>query len=1495
VATWLRDLNYRLSRTRLVPAISKLIGFIEQIEQMTPTLPAEDNRFHPMREAANKLIRQSNALARLLITAHQAIKSPIATQELTQAVNHWKAAFLVTCEALADQETAIEQDYLEDKLTINNYATYQVLKGVVHEDSWLQLPSELLAMDQVIKEEDNHYALAILPSLLMASPSQTEALETQLSFLNPTFTEACITPCINPKVPSDSRATLLKTLVNWHFNQSSNEECVTLFNQLPLLLTQTEKSTWSLTDETIAERLTQYREAQPILAALEALTPSAILVEMMQLLDNHEMSQLKSLLLLSQQAHRHDLVQMLRFVMTCKEQNIPLDIYLNKIPQAPIAPWLKQTVNGLKGAASHVFSFKALQEGLYYEGCDSKGRLAQFRTLIKQEEPTLSLKAISCFIASYGTLLSKDLMSQESQDFVSTLSLVMQKLMPHQQQQVVSALADETFTNLLQHTLSGTTSDNFERARACKFLLTGLTQLDAANDKKLQLIKQQLRTQNLDLLDSLQLQAMAQGILAKTGLRLEELTVDGVWLQRLITSPDFVAACTPNNLHQLTERYRLISRTLKKDQRDYYNRYLEGDLPYEGEHLEKTLRFREQLLQSPESKARLFAKQEALPKFHVDEAIRGLLMQAEKNALSLRDTNEATANAALKNLYTYYSKDLTSDMASHLFRMTDFIHEKVIGNKGDLELVESQLLTWVDKFLPHKNLAQKDLARKRKTKSFIYDKEHKKIGYITPDNKAMGLNNIPLHTPSGMELYDEQRLRLEITATGEIKQDNLFQKKTAALLISMVPIEELEKSEVTADLLVHEVIAEKELATLYEESQKDPAKCQWVEKKVGETVAESTKPVAPDTFAAISLNHSNESVLETLAQMKEASNAHAFFKALLANDEKRNALFQKGFLSYLNRFDAQTILANYLVQHHDKSWFNDGLKWFTHYATQKNQPDLLLQSLLSLRKKVKQEKMARSHYEDVVTALVAQEETVKRVLHGFLMAPLQGTIASLKTEAIKHFTLLLDKTHLVTLLESANKQADWQESAQYRLLLLAFDEHHKTLLADQELRLWKQGAWQAEELKQLSSFVTRHLKQGKNLDADWRIGETLFAKLIFRAANFGQTNLFYDAKGHLDTTIVNRQLNRSQYEAGAQAVAQFVSPIIEPIIEPIKSMIERIKHFFNTTLVYWFDSEQAKKNELTKVLVDKDALIDWKKMAEETWKTTKETQLPALSAYLINYYGETAPLTALLENYLDEPNLQENQKGRHHLIELIACFPNHDFSKVIFTVFSKNPKPFITLLDAKTFRGLAQFYSQHYCNPKPPNTELALLKHLGQQKQYKLVAYGCDLVRQTKECSPNVKQAVKAIKTAALVEQSLSNHVGAWYFDILQTILRWWHYGKEPTSVVKFCDDESAYENPVTPPERIRTPVLGGQVVSAQLKALANRRQLERLKARLTEGSPVEEAVALTDAPLPTETILPTSMAVQPTVSQVGLFSQPQNNSSPDVDNQQSPAANNMS
>ncbi|CEK10896.1 ankyrin repeat domain-containing protein [Legionella hackeliae] len=1446
-STWIYDLEHKKQRLCLASLISHYDQFHACTKQLFSEVKGEE--LPSLKNALDQLLTGFDSVASHLFHFHIG-ESPLLFEEKLKPL-------LKTLERHFSKVNLTLKQLKENPSLKTKYAAFITeFEQSMGADEVHILCQQTIFNCQKIEEDTNKYAETSLSNdnditlgqLFDSEMPQEELIATaSLQSLQTTQTlEQFNQSILSGVLAHPKREQLLNGLFNWVFSCGSVNEPDLLLKNMPQLLRTISKEDWKPVEHQMNERLILRDSINPIVLDLQVLNLSAFsLPDLLAVFYETDEERLAQLIEFCMHAQLIDLKAIANYVLIAKQQSIPLDILKIQntlsLPEG-LSTWLQQRLAAIEFYSSKVMSFKVLKEGLFINEGSVCTHLENLDQIVDGHYSVPSPKAINIMISSYSSILNQP-NSAESQALIISLSNLFKNMSVQLTNETLSQLPLETIEQLITHCLTGINNDNQSYNVACRTLLTNLCQLQSSsNTQILSNIKLYVGQQDLTILGSKQLISIASEVLETKEDDLEALTINGVWIQRLLTSPRFIAASTPATIQALIDRYRFISLTLKQDEFEHLNHWIKTKLAFYEHHKESLSRVEKSLLTDPKRLEHLLKKRERLLSFRADDSIRALLNQLEDNCIELKSTEAELADSALDVLYAHYNNSLTGLRSDFLFKVADFVVSRVSRSKGDIEVAQDTLLKWLTSYLPHKNFEQTELIRKSHVS--IYNAEGVQIGFVNEANQAMTFID---DTPSsllelkgicpGIPLYDDARCLMgTLTYTGEVKRENLFQKNTSALLVAKVPTEQLSKSPAALELLMTDIFTENTLESLYTNTEVE--KHPWLEEQIQTHSIDAKKLIHADNLQIIVQKQSAKTLFSMLENMKHKENAEQLFEIMLNDDNKRPELFsteyRQSIFAFFKHGNLQKIFANYLQNHYNNPWFNQGLQLFSQFAQNENQPELLSSSLQLLNERTfTQKQITESTYDAVLTTLLNSEENTQILWKAFLNGTEGASIKEIDTHLADDLTGFFYKHHCMPLIKAVNEQKSWSQSSQYRLLLLIFAKQRQQIFQQNELRYSEKLAWSSAELKQVSTFVKRHFLQVDTPDKQHAIGKELIGELIFRCANFGQTQLFYDDKGRFDAATAGNVMERSYLHA--IAAREYLPPQIR---KTISDVISKFKG--------WFDNEHQKTEELTELLKNNQALIDWKQLSNESWSMSNSmTTLPIISAYLLNYSGETGPMVQLVKDYFSSKIIQKNPGALHAVSQVMAKFPQRNVSSCLFSTLEEifNEKPL--LLDTTILQHMAQFYSYKHLKTtvQSPQQEINLIKHFGLQKKYALVQRCCDLLLVSHQ-EKSLGELLQKTNLEARVESQLNSYVGSWFFSIIRFVKRIWHYGfggsNKSSNLVSYCDTPSDYTSPVDAVDKIHTPILPGHTVASQIETTKKLKSIRERHHRFLEKYPLK-------------------------------------------------------
>lgn len=1206
---------------------------------------------------------------------------------------------------------------------------------------------------------------------------------------------------------------LLPDLSAWQMSNGIFVNEASLIKEIPSMLPSSNRTALPIISEQQDAILNLLQKSDNILKDLQKLASTkSSLNDLLDILYAADFDELAQFVLLTAKSQAHDLNRLAHFVQNGKMhhwENALLQKRIAGSAQVPLDSWLPESIKSLTKVASHALSIKAIIAGHYLNDEQCEDRLKEFSILLQAHQIPLEPVTISLFANSHVALLTHQALSSNAILFVEIFSRLMQQSNARLQAETFASLSPEFISQLLEQVLFMVNSNEPTRAASAKFLLTLLSQQAGIEQgERLLLIKKRLGAQDFKLLGNESLAAIAKDVL-KEKSSLDDLTYNGVWIQRLLVSPKFVAASPPEILQILTERYRALSLTLKQDEFERNNKAFLKKLEFYNQHHEAFANLEQENAAIQKERTAILEKHKRLLMFRADDSIRALYNYLEDNCFELRETEPELAEMALNNLYTHHNQQLASMRTDGLFRVADFVYSRAMRGQGDLPKAENPLLAWLEKHLPHKNFQQDELARKTSVR--LFNEKDQQVGFLDASNHAIAfVNDEPvslLFAPNckeGMVLYNEDRCRIGVlTASGQLKRESVFQEQTSALLVGKMSMEELEKSPAALDLLLQDICNENALSILYK-AAKGKEKKAWLHQKITKHFKENEHILSEELVAGFVEHHPIESLLDALDNNVQPKNAKNLFKAIFKNDKKRDALLALDKSHKLQAFFKQEgtdeILADFLKEHHSKPWFSKGLTLILKSAPKTG---LLAKSLQAL-----------------------SQSTMDSVLQIIINTP---TIASAVRQEGSDITRFFKKQHIMSVVKTLNEKESWQKCPQYELLLMILKAEHKRLFPSAENSLSVHPVWNDEDLQQITAFVTRHIRTKNNHDTDGAIGQRLLGELVFRCANFGQTALFYKKNGKLDARVASSHLQRSTLDALA---ARYY---FNAIRESLENFIARVKNWFA-------GGDDGKDEHLDEELKGNHAAIDWKALAKASWSHTTGTELPLIAAFLINYTGASRPVSKLLGDILKDRALMKNTGILHHLAQIISHYPHRDISHIIFNALIEEGKKNPGLIDETVLKSLVSFHARAHLHEhgqlEPLEAALSLLTHCGQNKNYALTHHMAKKLHKAytwgawfrKLFGYNVSEndAInnlfgRAI-TEAQVENEMQNDTDSWFPGLKTMLKRWWYYGsddmKNSTGIVKFYDDETPCPHGWSIPSHIRNLIPGRQANCPGLEPL---------------------------------------------------------------------------
>lgn len=966
------------------------------------------------------------------------------------------------------------------------------------------------------------------------------------------------------------------------------------------------------------------------------------------------------------------------------------------------------------------------------------------------------------------------------------------------------------------------------------------------NQKNLDLIKHRLGQKDLTLLGEGQLQDLATDILKNNDDSSLEKTFNGIWIQRLLSTPGFIAHCTPQVLGALIERYRLLSLSLKQDEFKQLMAWFNNPHGYFNHYDESISRVERELAGNPATRNHIAKKMQSLLSFRADDAVRALLTQLENECLNSADLENHVKQKALDNLYNYYHIHLKNFRSGFIYRVCNGLHERLVGSAGDVALTQNTLMRWLHLYIPHDNFEQGELVNK--DERTIYSENGDKIGFINELNQAMTIiDNQPVTLlslnkpenqlyPVGMVLYNAQQRQIGIlTAKGKLERTNLYQKHTSAMLFARIPQSELQSGEPAAlKLLLQDIVNENSVQIVYEQS--DAHKKNWFTQYLQGHLHEVDTPYKAkllQSFMAQLSVHENISLLGTC---KNFNNARVIFNNLI-KDNAQNTQFWSpenqplitAFLCKHNHEDqAPQLFADALLSAQNPQQTEHILAAFSSF-TGAYFHDFLAQTLGLM---AKENRLSTDKRQQLAQYLTSNNETAKHIWQNYFHASSQTTIQQIDENLSRNFSQLFDKRQFHELIRSLKNCSNWQDDYRYRLAVLILSQQKDNFFPDNEFTHSRQKGWNASMLADYSWFIKQHLHTQENFDSNKEIARTIIEQLSLRTANFGCTQLFYNDQ-QFDDEMVAFAIARENVGTLIANVISFTTRLSEVIISSLKSWLNNNNDNLS-------QPTELQTTELA-FLRNNKAVIEWKKVINSTWgfQDKDEKSLPLITAFLLNYSGSSDKAQMLIRDYLQSVQKQKEDKYYLLLSSLLLRASTRSICPVIFNTledfYTENPSQ----LSLKAFRHLAKFFSGS--DIEPNKAYFALLEHFGKQKKYSLVIQCCALLNNFYTAPELEKQRLHIANITRLSkrESTISTYLGSLWFFIIKFFYRTLpdFFNEKPCDFILNCDDVSTYHHPVIAPKMVVTELRDGNEVNADLEFYEKYKRVEqRLQSTLAKA-----------------------------------------------------------
>ncbi len=1207
------------------------------------------------------------------------------------------------------------------------------------------------------------------------------------------------------------------------------EQLLEKLQQFPQLLEEPETVDQMNACNDLHDHLAEMKKAWSIIAELQRQGPN----ELIQILNKADKRSLDALAHWNKDINFKALLDLFLIKNSKDLEAINRYQIISFLRHADFNGWFARYLASLIQQATDVLSFRLLFL-TFSSGMDELEKLVELRACINSYPFSIQSEALWAVCRYYQRQLQEDLFSPVSAAFVLLVHDVLKKMVLEQQIAFLKGINHEHYLLIVAFCLKQSTDGKAEERQNYLELLFLLCSEYAVADKKLLgLITTRLLQHDAYLFATPNTQTLSQKILLELK-KSNDSDVETCWIEQLISSPDYIAASSVQGLQFLIDRYALYCSSLSPMEFGQLI-FSSSDSGMASRGLQNHLqRVNQQILNRSEGLDAWLAKRNQLIKIGIDTRINQLLSQVEAQCIQNNTLDVRIKNQALKVLYTYFDhifSDLRFDL---LVRAIESSYRDAKGDDGVLESEFNGLLPHFNSVFPPIQGIEKELKRQQEV--VLYNVAGQQIGFVSEANKAITyvedepvlLNSLGLSANNEPVYDNSSRIIGYLTGAGQINSVAGFQRAFCPRLLATLPHTELDYSPAGLDMIIRHMLFDNSLDELYqyEEVARTLEKRQWLERRISSTIQRLTKELDATVFKSLARHFNDEAVFSLLAGMQYQANALHLFHAIIGHRQRREQFFTGLYTSDVQQFLANhhvvSCLAEYMPKYYNKRWFAEGLLPFAHYGKKYQFEHLLSDTLAVLYEDARPCIVGRKQFDAVLGKLINSGSCASIVLKDFLQDNCVTAVQQVKSPELSKVTQYFNKEHLTTVIHHLNRSSYWEESAQYKLLLHILDKQHARIFVTEHSPDATKSTWDANELNELSRFIKRHLGKKRHLDIEWSIGYRVLGELIFRNARHGLVSLFYSKKT-FNESLARLSFTRTYLE---RLIDKFWIP--DHLKEQISEEALRLRTWFRGTHSANMPGQM---------------LQDWRFLVHQTWSEISQKKLPMICAYLLNYSGQKEPLQLLLQDYIKA--FQNKAEYLHPVSKLLRQFPQREVSFVVFdaleAVIIKNP----SILDLTLLRDMAGFYAKSILNQEisPDDAELSLLTYLGQNKHYELVKKGCKILADV--CSDKaLKRQLKRGAKEAEVEGDLYSSPRQFFFELIKTLKRLWHYGvftdENASKIVKFCDDVSPGPVRKYAAADINVPMVNRSADSNSLSFDVKRKQLIGLLDEVKRSSVIK-------------------------------------------------------
>ncbi|MDP3559267.1 MAG: hypothetical protein Q8R79_02815 [Legionellaceae bacterium] len=1026
---------------------------------------------------------------------------------------------------------------------------------------------------------------------------------------------------------------------------------------------------------------------------------------------------------------------------------------------------------------------------------------------------------------------------------------------------LIQSFSLHTLQQILPIILQGLSANDVYYQKNCQYLLRCFCKRTLEEIPRIfTYIKNTLDTQNLSCLGNENLALIGHAILKEpVSPDLQQSTINGVWIQRLLVNPRFIHQITSAQLQQLVTRYRCLSLMLKQDEFDQINAWLKGKLPPDLKPLQQ------QLMSQPGHKQRMLKRRDKILAFRTEASIRALLQ-------TLQEACEDPIHAAIKvktleTLSTFYHQHIANIRLEGLAKWSEQVHRRWIRQQGELTIAHNALLQWLDKHLPHKTFEQCLLQKNPCNK--LYDAHKKLIAQVNEQGKCTFTESQKISANQFEAVYDEHGFYLgTIHQDGYLHADSASPDFTSIHILHYVPLSTLKTNPIAIQILLENILNHDLLdSTLQAIPSEDTEKLQWIKTQLFEFLKTHKGQIHSKHYATLSHYFSTEQLHTLLSASKHPSLRFHLLLAIWKNPEHKNW--------YLKNPKILNSAVGFFIKAHgsEKAW----LELWKHCSDTPDSHELLailiaktpkasnvfLQSLLTLC-----EQNDSATFDKIMSHLLSDQATAQILLHQLFLNKKTFSFGNLN-ETFQSVSLFVFKKHIISALRQLHNEQDWLHDARYLLILGLMNTHKEHFFSDKELCLTETSGWKAEEISLLCAFVKRHRQYAISIDPTQKLTRVLLEETTFRAANAGITDWLYKDPENVDDELLHTIVYQPE-------------PIGTPWKTWLKKCSNTAKTVFHKLDTLLHPKKVKKEAELQKnfnELKKEKVAIDWTEIKTNTWLAFGEKTVPLGALFLSQFVGKAENIKPLLETYFKSIWVQSDpQKPLLSIASLLNTHANSDIAACLYEHICKLLPQNPSILDLELLKILTTYAAKSSNNASEQEKTLSFLKTLGQAQEYPLVQKVCTLLLNdlNKQSLPKkilskihdpFRSLLTQIQKEIQLETRLKHYMGRWYYPLLQWGLRGWHYGfrkskRRWSTYIRYCD-EKPYSN-YNAPLYIESQGPGLDSVTKILNWLnAHKPQLLTLKDKLlkikTSGTGTKTTTPQKPEPSASVTPVPTS------------------------------------